>query len=120
MPTWRSSSSVLGLEVVGVDGLDDDLSAERLGRLAGLTLELDVARRDEVHPAQDVEARALRMGGGAPGGQDPLEPSGGGEAHGGALDERAACHDPAPTAAILLLASLHRPSFSQPLVDQAS
>ena len=48
------------LEVVGIDELEDDLGAERLRRLRGLALELHVAGGDEVHPAQDVESRALR------------------------------------------------------------
>ena len=48
------------LQIVGVDELEHYLRAERLPRLAGLLLQLDVAGRDEIDPAQDVQPRALR------------------------------------------------------------
>ena len=55
-----------------------------------LALELHVARGDEIHPADDVESRALGKRGGAPGGQDALQAGRrGGADRGGSGQERA-------------------------------
>ena len=69
---------------------NDHLGPERLGRVTGLALELDVARGDEVDPADDVEPRALGKGGSAPRGQDAFQAGRGGGARGdGSGEERA-------------------------------
>src|SRR5262245_41538600 len=62
-----------GLEIVGVDELENHLGAQRLGGLGRLPLQLHVARWDEVDPAEYVEPRALREGGRATGPEDPLQ-----------------------------------------------
>src|SRR5262245_65242681 len=66
-----------GLEVIGVDELEDDLGSQRLAGLGSLTLQLDVGLGDEVDPAHDVKLRALGEGGCAPGRHDALDARGG-------------------------------------------
>src|SRR5207247_3615983 len=60
------------LEVVGVDGLEHALCAQRLGGLGHLALQLDVRFGDEVHPAHPVQLGALGEGRRAPRGEDAL------------------------------------------------
>ena len=48
------------LQVVGVDEFELHLRAEQFRRVGRLLLQLDVAGRDEIDPAQDVQPRALR------------------------------------------------------------
>jgi hypothetical protein len=72
------------LQVVTVDEFELDLGAQRLAGIDGLALELDVAGRNEVHPAQDVKLGALREGG------RPVRGDNAGDS--GHLEERAALH----------------------------
>ena len=64
------------LQVVGVDGLELDLGAERLAGLRHLALQLDVGLGNEVDPAHDVQLGALREGGRAARGEDSLDAAG--------------------------------------------
>jgi hypothetical protein len=66
-----------GLQVVGVDHLEDDFRPERLRRFSSLLLQLDVAGGNEIHPAQDVHLAALRERGRGAGGEDRAEPGAG-------------------------------------------
>src|SRR5207249_7437620 len=88
------------LQIVGVDELELDVGAQRLRRLAGLLLQLDVAGRDEVDPAHDVQPGPLREGGGPMSGQDSGDT--------GQLQERSALHRPPPSRSALV--SLRRSS----------
>ena len=66
---------------------------EGLAGVARLALQLHVARGDEVHPADDVEPRALGVGRGAPRGQDAFQAGRGGDARGGGPGQERATAD---------------------------
>jgi hypothetical protein len=90
------------LQIVGVDGLERDLGAERLGRLRHLPLQLDVGLRDEVDPANPMQLRSLGESRRPAGCQDPLDT---GDGHGGGpgdLEEVPAVHATCCHAVILL------------------
>ncbi len=67
------------LDVVGVDGLEPDLGAERLLGLGHQGLAQQLVRcRDEIAPAQPVQLGPLGKGRGPPGRQDAGQTAGGG------------------------------------------
>jgi hypothetical protein len=61
------------LQIVGVDGLERDLGAQRLSRLRELASQLLVGLGDEVVPPDDVQRRALGEGRSTPGGDSALD-----------------------------------------------